>query len=252
MHMELFAIVFFFGLGALASSFVTVIAERVSTGQSWLVGRSRCNSCAVTLRAHNLVPVLSWLVSLGRCTSCSARVPARYALIELVTGALFVLAYLTLGLGVELIAFLGALLSLLFVVLYDLRHTVVPTSGWVLLIFFAAVYAYSVSEGLHAFSATLMVAGIVGLAFWLLHVVFRGRAMGLGDAPVALGLALLVGSQAFAGLLFSFWSGAIIGIAILVLRRGGPTMGIEIPFVPFLAFGYLLAYFTQWNPLSLI
>jgi prepilin signal peptidase PulO-like enzyme (type II secretory pathway) len=26
-------------------------------------------------------------------------------------------------------------------------------------------------------------------------------------------------------------------------------MGIEVPFVPFLALGYLLAFFTQWNPL---
>jgi prepilin signal peptidase PulO-like enzyme (type II secretory pathway) len=250
--MELISIVFFFGLGALAASFITVITERVHTGQSWLTGRSRCNSCAVTLRAHNLVPVLSWLVSLGRCTLCSARVPARYALIESSTGALFVLAYLTLGLGVALAAFLAALLSLLFIVLYDLRHTVVPTSGWVLLIFFGLVYAYVSAGDVGAFGAVLMSAGIIGFAFWMLHVAFQGRAMGLGDAPVALGLSLLVGSQAFAGLLFSFWSGALIGIAILVLRRGGPTMGIEIPFVPFLAFGYLLAYFTQWNPLSLI
>jgi prepilin signal peptidase PulO-like enzyme (type II secretory pathway) len=61
-------------------------------------------------------------------------------------------------------------------------------------------------------------------------------------------LSLLVGSQAFVGLVFSFWVGAVIGIGILVLRRGGPTMGIEVPFVPFLAVGYLLAFFTQWNP----
>ena len=40
-----------------------------------------------------------------------------------------------------------------------------------------------------------------------------------------------------------------MGVLILVLRRGGPRMGIEVPFVPFLAIGYLLAFFTQWNPL---
>ena len=73
--------------------------------------------------------------------------------------------------------------------------------------------------------------------------------MGLGDAPIALGLSLLVGfGAAFSGLIFSFWIGALCGILILVLRRGGPRMGIEVPFVPFLAAGYLLAYFTQWNP----
>jgi prepilin signal peptidase PulO-like enzyme (type II secretory pathway) len=76
--------------------------------------------------------------------------------------------------------------------------------------------------------------------------------MGLGDAPVAFSLALLVGSAyAFAGLIFSFWIGALFGIGLLLARRGGPTMGIEVPFVPFLAAGFLLAYFTQWNPFPL-
>ena len=29
-------------------------------------------------------------------------------------------------------------------------------------------------------------------------------------------------------------------------------MGIEVPFAPFLAAGFLLAYFTQWNILTLL
>jgi prepilin signal peptidase PulO-like enzyme (type II secretory pathway) len=53
------------------------------------------------------------------------------------------------------------------------------------------------------------------------------------------------------GILFSFWIGALFGIAVLLRRRGGPTMGIEVPFVPFLAAGFLLAFFTQWNPFPL-
>ena len=39
-------------------------------------------------------------------------------------------------------------------------------------------------------------------------------------------------------------------LALLFLRRGGPRMGVEVPFVPFLALGFLLAYFIQWNPLA--
>jgi prepilin signal peptidase PulO-like enzyme (type II secretory pathway) len=34
----------------------------------------------------------------------------------------------------------------------------------------------------------------------------------------------------------------------LVGRPKGHRMGIEVPFVPFLAVGFLLAYFTQWTP----
>jgi prepilin signal peptidase PulO-like enzyme (type II secretory pathway) len=29
-------------------------------------------------------------------------------------------------------------------------------------------------------------------------------------------------------------------------------MGVEVPFAPFLAAGFLLAYFTAWNPFTLI
>ena len=94
-----------------------------------------------------------------------------------------------------------------------------------------------------------MVAFIIGIAFFLLHVLSGGRAMGLGDAPVAFALSILVGSSAVPGILFSFWVGGVVGVLILVFRRGGPKMGIEVPFVPFLAIGYILAFFTQWNPL---
>jgi prepilin signal peptidase PulO-like enzyme (type II secretory pathway) len=73
--------------------------------------------------------------------------------------------------------------------------------------------------------------------------------MGLGDTPVAFALSLLAGREAIAGVMFSFWIGAVIGILILVFRRGGPKMGIEVPFVPILAAGFLLALFSQWNPL---
>lgn len=76
--------------------------------------------------------------------------------------------------------------------------------------------------------------------------------MGLGDAPSVLGLSLLVGpGSVLPGVLFSFWIGALYGIVVLMTTPKGHRMGIEVPFVPFLALGFLLAYFTGWNPLPL-
>jgi prepilin signal peptidase PulO-like enzyme (type II secretory pathway) len=108
------------------------------------------------------------------------------------------------------------------------------------------------TSDVHALGITLIIAGIISAFFFIMHVASGGRAMGLGDAPVALALSILVGSHAFPGLLFSFWVGALYGIIVLSTRRGGPRMGIEVPFVPFLAIGYLLAFFTAWNPLTYI
>ncbi len=72
--------------------------------------------------------------------------------------------------------------------------------------------------------------------------------MGFADAPLTFGLSLLVGPAAVPGLVFSFWIGAVIGIFVLAQRPRGSRMRVEVPFAPFLAAGFLLAYFTQWTP----
>lgn len=240
----------FFVVGAILASFVAVVAERLHTEQSWIQGRSACNSCNRELSAKDLVPVLSWVCMAGRCRVCKSRVPAAYAIGEVTLGTLFVLAYSKLGLSFSLLAFLAALTVLAFIVIYDLRHTVVPTVASTTLVCISLVYAFLTSGGYEHIGQTLMVAGVIGLLFFLAHAASRGRAMGLGDSPVALALALLVGGGlALPGLLFSFWIGAVIGIVILVSTPKGHRMGIEVPFVPFLAAGYVLVYFTQWNPL---
>jgi leader peptidase (prepilin peptidase) / N-methyltransferase len=236
-------------LGAIVGSFVGVVAERMNTGQSYLSGRSRCNSCARFLTPLDLVPVISWLLSKGKCRTCKARVPASYAVLELSLGVLFALSYLTLGLGIPLALFLLSIATLAFIVVYDLRHTIVPPSASTALVVLSLLYLLLSAPSVSALGASLMTAGIIGAGFLCLHVFSNGRAMGLGDTPVALGLSFLVAPYAFSGVLFSFWIGALYGVLVLVLRRGGPKMGIEVPFVPFLALGFLLAYFTGWNPL---
>lgn len=241
--------IFVIVLGAILASFVGVIVERIYTGQSYLKGRSKCNSCTEYLGPLDLVPVLSWIVTLGRCRNCGSKVPLQYPVVEISLGSLFALGYIHLGFSLLLMLFLSIILILTFIVLYDMRHTIVPVGASTSLVFLCLVFAYLASRTAHAFGLTLLIAGLVSLGFFCLHYFSKGRAMGLGDAPVAFALSLFAGTQAISGLLFSFWIGALFGVTLLLGRRGGPTMGIEVPFVPFLALGYLLAYFTQWNPL---
>ncbi len=247
---EVIFVLSLFALGAVLASFLAVIAERVYTGESWIRGRSRCNSCTEHLRPHELIPVFSWMSARGRCRTCGSRVPVWYVVGEATLGTVFVLGYLSLGFSAALGIFLLIACVLTFIVLYDLRHTVVPIAASNALIALGVLYALSTSESFSELGYTFLVSGSIGLFFFLVYALSQGRAMGLGDAPVALALSLLVGgSLALSGFLFSFWIGGIVGIAILVSRPKGRRMGIEVPFVPFLAAGYLLAFFTQWNPL---
>ena len=250
--MELILAISLTCLGAVLGSFIGVVAERVYTGQSFLTGRSRCNSCARFLTPADLVPVLSYLVSRGTCRGCGSRIPATYLVLESVLALSFLAAFVTLGLSLTLPVFLAAVTVLAFIVAYDLRHTIVPTAASNLLMALGAVVAVLEAPDIRSLGVTAMVAGLIGLGFFLLHTLSKGRAMGLGDAPVALALSLMCAPYAYGGLLLSFWIGAVIGILVLVLRRGGPRMGIEVPFVPFLAIGYLLAFFFSWNPLEIL
>ena len=123
----------FAAFGAVVASFTGVLAERAYTGEGWAASRSRCNSCARSLDARDLVPVLSWIFSRGRCRSCKSPVPWLYAASEAALGLSFALAYLRFGLSFALASFLLALAILAFIVLYDLRHTLVPplaSSAW--------------------------------------------------------------------------------------------------------------------------
>lgn len=239
-----------FVLGALLSSFITVISERVNTGSSWVRGTSACNSCGVHLKLWDMVPILSWVVSRGQCHVCKARIPWIYSLGEFLLGVAFVMAHFYTGLTIALVPLLCAIATLFFIVVYDLRHTIVPTISSALLTIFSGIYAYLSAFNGTDFLLSLSVAAVIGSIFLLIHVFSKGRAMGGGDAPVVFALSLLVGAtQAIAGVLFSFWIGALVGIAILVTRPKGHRIGIEVPFVPFLAAGYALAFFTGWNPL---
>lgn len=244
--------VFSFFLGAILASFAGVCVERIGTGQSWTRGRSRCNACNRNLTPKDLVPVFSWIFYKGRCRTCTSKVPVRYPLSEVILGTLFVLSYVWYGISLELGILYVLYFLLAIIVLYDIRHTIVPFKLSLLLILLGAFTVFISAPDVHAGANTFLIAGCIGLGFFLLHVVSGGRWMGLGDTPVAIALSLMVGSQALSGLLFSFWIGAVIGILILVATPKGRRMGIEVPFVPFLAAGYLLALFTQWNPLTFI
>jgi len=244
----------FFVLGAIIASFVGVVVVRLNTGHSFIVGQSRCDGCNVPLAPHTLVPILSYLVSKGKARCCGARISHYAPLTELLLGALFVAAYQKVGLTIALPLLLVALSLLLALVLYDFMHQILPPGLLYPFVGVTLMVGYVTSASIDALETTLLVAGIVGLFFLALHVLSRGRAMGLADAPLAFGLSLMVGSGlAYAGLAFSFWIGAVVGITILAKRPRGSRMGVEVPFAPFLAAGFLLAYFViQWNPFAFV
>lgn len=237
-----------FIFGAIVASFVGVIVARLNTGQSFLTGRSRCDACGRELSPGQLVPIFSYLFSSGKASCCGAHISLFAPLTELLLGFLFALSYFTLGITLPLAPFLVSLSLLLALVLYDLAHQILPFPLLAVFVVASAVTGFVLAPSLTEFLNSLFIAFLIAASLALIHFFSRGRAMGLADAPFVFGLALLAGPAALSGFLFSFWIGAVIGIVVLLRRPAGSRIGVEVPFAPFLAAGFLLAYFTQWNP----
>ena len=88
-------LVFLFGL--VVGSFLNVCIYRLPRGESVAWPGSRCTSCRRHLAWFENIPVVSWLVLRGRCRTCHAAVSWVYPAVEITTGLLFVVTYLTHG-----------------------------------------------------------------------------------------------------------------------------------------------------------
>ncbi|MBV8051676.1 MAG: prepilin peptidase, partial [Acidobacteriaceae bacterium] len=86
-----------FALGLAFGSFLNVCIYRLPRGMSVVHPRSRCPQCGAAIRFYDNVPVLSWCILRGRCRDCRSRISARYMLVELLTGLLFLACYAHFG-----------------------------------------------------------------------------------------------------------------------------------------------------------
>ncbi len=106
-----------FVLGLAFGSFLNVCIYRMPRGMSVVTPGSSCPKCHSAIAFYDNVPVLSWLILLGRCRHCHTRISPRYMVIELLTGALFLLCYAKLGLtlaALKCVVFGFLLLGLIF------------------------------------------------------------------------------------------------------------------------------------------
>lgn len=254
---------FFFVLGSIVGSFLNVALLRYNTGRS-TGGRSACMSCRRTLVWYELVPVLSFIVLRGRCRTCTSRLSFQYPLVEGATALLFLGVFLK-GLPPVVTAYaLVVSVLFLFIVVYDLKHLIIPRGPMYTLLGLSVlaqiVDPYTLS--LHVPMVWDLVIGPLFFLFFAALFFFSGgRAVGFGDAKLSLALGLLLGfSAGLSAFVFAFWIGAVVGIALLLSARvlyffygfsahwHGKS---ELPFAPFLGLGACTAFFFQLSLFTL-
>lgn len=240
--------------GTILGSFINALSYRFNTGRG-MGGRSKCDTCGHVLGAADLVPVFSYIFLRGRCRFCSARISIQNPLVELTAALLSVLTFAVHPSVLGYIFWLCVWMVLLFVVVYDLRHTIIPwvCSGLLTLLAILSLFVqFEPSIHFAVPSLWALLAGpILALPLFLISLVSGGRWMGWGDSGLELAIGWLLGlSLGASALVLAFWSGAFVGVALLLFsrilwrsHRGRLTIKSEIPFAPFLVCGMFLAYF---------
>jgi leader peptidase (prepilin peptidase)/N-methyltransferase len=244
----LLVVVALFGLAI--GSFLNVVIYRVPNGGSLIAPASHCPHCQAPVRNRHNVPVLGWLVLRGRCADCAAPISARYPLIELATGAAFVLVAWRLY-SIDRLAGLPAwlyftamaiALAAIDIECHRLPNAIVLPSYPVLALLLAAPLLWQ-----HDYWALLRTAiGCAALfgSYFALALAYP-KGMGFGDVKLAGLIGAMLGWLSYSALLVgafaAFLLGGVAGIAVIASRRG--TGKTPLPFGPFMLAGAALALY---------
>jgi leader peptidase (prepilin peptidase)/N-methyltransferase len=230
-------IVGLFGLAL--GSFLNVVIARVPAGGSLVHPRSACPGCSAPLAWYDNIPVLSFVVLRGRCRACGMRISWRYPIVEVITAAVLVLAYVAFGRSADFLVACVLLPALVAMTAIDLQHQMIPD----------AITLPGIPVGLLLNLATWRISwvdsllGIVlGGGLFLVIILASRGGMGGGDLKLGAMLGAFLGWKA---LLFALFVAIVLGGAIgaVLLATGRRGRKDPIPFGPFLAAGGAMALF---------
>lgn len=241
---------FFFFFGLSVGSFLNCVVYRLEEGKSFLKGRSFCPVCKHNLAWPDLIPVFSFIFLGGKCRYCQKKISWQYPLVELVTAILFLSVWLKLDGGPASIIFNWAMAGFLIVVLvYDLKHYIIPDRVIFPAIAIAAIYDVWRSDLpiIDIWRSDLFASAFGAAGFFLTIVLIsRGKWMGIGDIKLAFLMGLVLGwPNILVALFLAFLMGGAVGAGLIALKKKG--LKSELPFGPFLIAGTYLVLFWGNN-----
>ncbi len=179
--------VFLWLLGLCVGSFLNVVIYRMPRGLSIADPvRSFCPSCGRTIAWYDNLPLLSWVLLRGRCRHCGSAISVQYPLVEGLTGLGFLLVYHLLVV-MDCRAGIGAAQ---WPVDLPILLTWLVLVGGLVACSAMDVVSYAVDTRV---TNLVLVAGILGHAFWPRAELLAGRATaGVAAAVAAFLVAVLM------------------------------------------------------------
>ncbi|MHB9150903.1 MAG: prepilin peptidase [Thermoleophilia bacterium] len=225
-----------FILGTVIGSFLNVVIHRLPEGLSLVSPGSRCPRCQSPIRWYHNVPVLSWFILRGHCKDCGASISWRYPAVELLTGLLYLAAFLAHGTTVYTVVITAFFATLVAITFIDIDHFRIPDK----IVLPAALAGLAASVAIEPTRWWVYLAAALGGSLFLLvlGLVWRG-GMGMGDVKMALMMGAVLGSSTIVALFVAFLTGGVGGA--LLIAFGIKSRKDRIPFGPYLAFGSAVA-----------
>lgn len=229
----------------------TTVAAASGERFNLIAPRSACPACQAPITALQNIPLLSWLFLRGRCARCGAPISVRYPLVELLTGILSAWVAARFGFGFTAVAALLLTWFLIALTFVDIDHQLLPDSLTLPLLWLGLTLSLWGPHGdlpLPVDVRSSLIGAVAGyLSLWSVYHLFRlvtgKEGMGYGDFKLLAALGAWLGWQMLLPvILIAAVAGAVVGIALLAIRR--QSRATPIAFGPFLAVaGWLVLMF---------
>jgi len=227
---------FVFVFGAVIGSFLNVCIYRLPEQQSIAKPLSQCPHCHHPIRFYDNIPLISYLILKGKCRDCGEKISWRYPLVELITAILALLLFAKFYLTLNFLVFFIFTAVLIVITFIDLDHQIIPdllTLPGIPVFFLLAVFVVGV-PWMEAAIGLLIGGGVLFAIALGYEVITKREGMGGGDIKL---LAMIGGFLGWKSLifvlLFSSLLGAVIGIALVLIKK--EDMKYAVPFGPFLS-----------------
>lgn len=248
--MNIYFTIILFIMGVVLGSFFNVCIHRIPNKKSIINPPSHCYNCNTRLKSLDLVPILSWTLLRGKCRYCGQKISKRYALVELLTGILFVLVYKAYGYSTITLYYL-LLVSLLVVITFiDLNHYIIPDELIIFGLIGASIFnilgqGISIKDSL---LGCLICGGMLALIY-LIELLIKKEAMGGGDIKLFGMVGLFLGIKlGLLTILLSVYVGAIYGVcSIIYSKMKQKEYNSIIPYGPFISVGALISILYGTN-----
>jgi leader peptidase (prepilin peptidase)/N-methyltransferase len=241
-------------VGIAVGSFLNVCIDRLPLRKSLISLPSHCDGCQHRLSVRDLMPLLSYLWLRGHCRYCHARISRRVPVVELLGGILFFLAFWRFGPSYQFGITVFWCSVFLVIIFIDWEHklilnrmTLPATIIALVILALDSIFPESHILGnlkevwpasgiLNISILNGVIAGAIGLTFFLIIFLINPRGMGMGDVKLAGLIGLVTGLPLVTvALLIGIFIGGLVAIVLLVLRLKGRKD--VIPYGTFLAIG---------------